>query len=304
MLKNALKIHFNLEILDIQLIKRIDTLVFKIETTDKQYFVAKLYKKHNRVLIEKIAQNALFLSFIKTHTALKVQAAPNLFFPLIDWENEKRYLVLGDWIEGSPPSVVDAALCYKMGAMMAQLHKAAEYFSTLHSQSLNVLNIDNVLVQAVKHKIIRYKQVLKVNENELDKAFLGIENTYKKYETTPSVWGLIHSDLHFKNVIQNGDDLSPIDFDEVAYGYYWLDIAITFNEIENKKESITLKRAYIKGYKKHRSLPKDFSDQIIDFQRMAHCIYLNWLLAEGNEELMKNEKLARYAEASLANILL
>ena len=299
MLKNILKTHFNLQVFDYQLIKTIDTLVFKIETDDNQYFIAKLYKQHNQALVEQIARNAAFLSFIKTHAELKVQAPPTLHFPLIDWENEKRYLVLGDWIEGSTPKVKDAHFMEKMGAMMAQLHNAAADFK----QKIAVLTIDNTLVQEVKQKILKHQSVLGFDEIQLNIAFQKIENTYKNADYTPSVFGLIHSDLHFENVIENGEDLSPIDFDEVAYGHYLLDIAITFNEIEELPNVLYLKKNYCIGYEKYRPLPTDFEAIVLKFQQIAGCIYLNWFLAEGNEALLLDKKLMRYAQSSLQKVL-
>ena len=133
--------------------------------------------------------------------------------------------------------------------------------------------------------------------------FEKIENFYQKIAHDPSVFGLIHSDLHFENVIENGEDLLPIDFDEVAYGHYLLDIAITFNEIEELPNVLYLKKNYCIGYEKYRPLPTDFEAIVLKFQQIAGCIYLNWFLAEGNEALLLDKKLMRYAQSSLQKVL-
>ena len=301
MLKELIKNHFNIQIRGYQLVKTVDTLVFKVQNTSERVcFVAKLYKEHNHALVKKIAQNAAFLSFIKTHTSLKVQAPPALHFPLVDWENEKRYLVLGDWIEGHEPKRKDAALMQKMGAMMAQLHNAAEAFTP----KIAVLTIDNTLIQRVKFKILARRNWFRFEEKQLDLAFEKIENFYQKIAHDPSVFGLIHSDLHFQNVLVNEDgNLSPIDFDEVAYGHYLLDIAITFNEIEDLRNYAIFKKIYLMGYAKHRPVPDNFDAYILVFQRIAGCVYLNWFLDEGNTELLLDKKLLRYARHSLEKVL-
>ena len=299
MLKEIIQQYFDLQVVDYQPIKTVNTLVFKLETADKRYFIAKLYKEHNHKIVDKIAKNALFLDFIQAKTGLKVQALPAIDFPLIDWENEKRFLVLGNWIEGTTPKRKDAPFMEKMGKMMAQLHNAAENFKP----KLDVLTIDNALVQRVKTKILRRKSVFNFDDVQLDLAFVNIENTYKNADVTPSVFGLIHTDLHFENVIENEDDLFPIDFDEVAYGHYLLDIAITFNEIDELKNPVYLKKHYCIGYEEHRQLPDNLEALMLNYQQIAACVYLNWFLEEGNKDLLLDKKLLRYGRVSLDKVL-
>lgn len=299
MLKELIKTHFDIEIIDYQQVKKIDTLVFKVVDTEGSAFVAKLYKEHNKSIVEKIAQNAPFLAFVKTHTTLNVQLPPKLYFPLVKWKKENRYLVLGNWIEGETPKIKDAHFMQQMGAMMAQLHNAATAFTS----KIDVLTIDNVLVQRVQGLILANQHFFEFDKKRLENAFKYIDSVYKRVGEDPSVFGLIHTDLHFDNVIitpQNA--VSPIDFDEVAYGHYLLDIAITFNEIEDLEDE-SLKEDYCIGYKKYRSLPDNFDTYIIDFQRIAGCIYLSWFLDEGNTDLPLNKNLLGYARRSLEKIL-
>ena len=299
MLKELIKTHFDIEIIDCQQVKKIDTLVFKVVDTEGSAFVAKLYKEHNQSIVGKIAQNAAFLSFVKTNTTLNVQLPPKLYFPLVNWKKEKRYLVLGNWIEGETPKIKDAAFMQKMGAMMAQLHNAATAFIP----KIDVLTIDNALIQRVQGLILNNQHFFEFDKKRLENAFKYMDSVYKRVGEDPSVFGLIHTDLHFDNVIitpQNA--VSPIDFDEVAYGHYLLDIAITFNEIEDLEDE-SLKENYCIGYKKYRPLSDNFDAYILDFQRIAGCIYLNWLLDEGNTDLLLNKKLLGYARTSLRKII-
>lgn len=299
MLKKIIKTHFSIEIIDCQQVKKIDTLVFKVLDTEGSAFVAKLYKVHNQSIVEKIAQNAAFLTFVKAHTTLNIQVPPKPYFPLVKWKKEKRYLVLGNWIEGKTPKIKDAAFTQQMGAMMAQLHNAATAFTP----KIDVLTIDNALVQRVQGLILANQNFFEFDKKHLENAFKYIDFVYKRVGEDPSVFGLIHTDLHFDNVIitpQN--EVMPIDFDEVAYGHYLLDIAITFNEIEDLEDN-SLKEDYCIGYQRYRPLPDNFDAYIFDFQRIAGCIYLNWFLDEGNTDLPLNKKLLAYARRALEKIL-
>jgi Ser/Thr protein kinase RdoA (MazF antagonist) len=300
-LSDILQTHFDIQIVDYQCIKTIDTLVFHARTADDKSYVVKLYREHNRELVQKIQHIAPFLHFIRLHTNLVTQAPALPHFPLVDWEGEKRYVIVSDWIEGDVPTVLDTHFMKKLGAMTAQLHNAAENFAT----QLPILRIDNDLIQKVKPQIYNQRKYLIVNEIDVERAFLGIHLFYNNQNTPPSVFGLIHSDIHFTNVLEKGNALIPIDFDDLAYSHYLLDIGIVFNEIEiflEKKDALQaddLKAYFVAGYTTFRVLPNDFKSQIIDFQRIASAIYLNWILNKGNEDLLNNEKLRGFTQSSL-----
>lgn len=299
MLKNIIFNNFNIEITEYQLIKTIDTLVFKIKDTQDNTYIVKLYKKSNQAIVEKIAQKSVFLSFIKNNTDLKVQSVPNLLFPLVDWENEQRYVVLCDYIDGEEPRVFDKNFALLLGEMTAKLHLAAEHFS----EKINVLDIDNQLIANVKAKILETEKLDKNKTKTLHFSFEKINNLLLETGKEKQDYGLIHSDLHFDNMILNEKELSPIDFDEVAYGHFLTDIAVTFNEMESFGNHKMLKKYYQIGYKKHRKLPENFNEIIPKFQVVAAALYLNWYCEDGNEDVRNKQDLKIYAKKVLSKML-
>ena len=299
MLKNIIFNNFNIEITEYQLIKTVDTLVYKIKDTQDNTYIVKLYKKSNYSIVEKIAQKSVFLSFVKNTTDLKVQSVPNLLFPLVDWENEQRYVVLCDYIIGEMPCIFDKNFALLLGKMTAKLHLAAEHFS----EKINVLSIDNQLIANVKAKILKTEK-LDINKTKtLHFSFEKINNLLLETGKEKSNYGLIHSDLHFDNMILNEKELSPIDFDEVAYGHFLTDIAVTFNEMESFRNHKTLKKYYQIGYEKHRKLPENSNEIISKFQAVAAALYLNWYCEEGNEDVRNKQDLKIYAKKMLGKML-
>ena len=156
------------------------------------------------MIVEKIAQKSVFLSFVKNNTDLKVQSVPNLFFPLVDWENEQRYVVLCDYIIGKEPRVFDKNFALLLGEMMAKLHLAAEQFL----EKINVLDIDNQLITLVEAKILKTEKLNKNQIQNLHFAFEKINNLLLETGKEKQDYGLIHSDLHFDNMILNEKELS------------------------------------------------------------------------------------------------
>ncbi len=299
MLKNIILENFNIEIVDYQLLKTVDTIVYKITDIQNNKYIVKLYKKSNAAIVEKITHNAPFLAFIKNNTDLEVQAVPKLYFPLVDWENEQRYVVLCNWIAGEIPNKIDANFAKNLGKMMAKLHLAAEHFE----DNINVLNIDNQLIANVKTKILAK---IKLNKNQVEKlniVFVKINNLLLEIGKAKIDYGLIHSDLHLDNMVVNENKLSPIDFDEIAYGHFLTDIAVTFNELEGYKNHKMLKKNYQIGYEKYRNLSENFVEIYPKFQVVAAALYLNWFCDEGNEDVRENPEMQKYGKQVLKKML-
>jgi Ser/Thr protein kinase RdoA (MazF antagonist) len=303
-LSQLIEQYFDINAIEIEQIKAVDTLVFKVKAVTGKCYIAKLYSKHYEDIIRKIAINRVFLQFVAEHTHLKIQVPPTPFFPLIKWEKEERFLVLCDYIVGEKPTFLGEDFMRKMGEMMATLHQAAKKFNQFFDKKIKVLHIDNRLIQRVKPLIINNKDVFNFDNNMLNEAFERINNLYHLVGKTDDNYGLIHSDLHFENVLINADgNLSPIDFDEVAYGHFYLDIAVTLNEIDDLENPALLKAAFWQGYKKVIPVDDIFVTQTTDFQRIAGCLYLNWLLHEDNKKLLDNAKLRSYGQLSIAQVL-
>jgi Ser/Thr protein kinase RdoA (MazF antagonist) len=104
-------------------------------------------------------------------------------------------------------------------------------------------------------------------------------------------------------LIDGNNDLIPIDFDELAYGHYLLDIAVTFNEIEGLEDAEVLKEIFIENYQKNKPLENNSITQMFDFQLLANILYLNWLFAEANENLLKQTKYLKFGKTILGKII-
>ncbi|MBN1329096.1 MAG: phosphotransferase [Candidatus Heimdallarchaeota archaeon] len=82
------------------------------------------------------------------------------------------------------------------------------------------------------------------------------------------MFGLIHYDLTFDNIIWNNDgSFIIIDFDDVAFYPFLADIAFAIDGIV-KEETIVTNQIldwFSEGYNQIRSLPDDWMDQLENF---------------------------------------
>lgn len=68
------------------------------------------------------------------------------------------------------------------------------------------------------------------------------------------IFGLIHADLHLRNVLFCGGDVNVIDFDDCGFGYWLYDIAVALCELRHRNDYERFRSALIDGYTQHRPL--------------------------------------------------
>jgi Ser/Thr protein kinase RdoA (MazF antagonist) len=87
------------------------------------------------------------------------------------------------------------------------------------------------------------------------------------------VFGLIHGDLIFPNVLFHCGDVRPIDFDDCGLGYFLYDIAILLDRIEMREDYPALREALLDGYRQVRRLPAD-QEAYLDLFLLARWAFL------------------------------
>ena len=71
----------------------------------------------------------------------------------------------------------------------------------------------------------------------------------------PAVYGLIHADLHPRNVIVHDGTLQAIDFDDSGFGWHYYDLAVALREFIGHERYVEFRDAMLEGYRFIRALP-------------------------------------------------
>ncbi len=87
------------------------------------------------------------------------------------------------------------------------------------------------------------------------------------------VFGLIHGDLTFPNVIFHRGEARPIDFDDCGFGYFLYDMAILLDRVEMRPDYPALRAALLEGYREIRPLPAEH-EGYLDLFVLARWVYL------------------------------
>jgi Ser/Thr protein kinase RdoA (MazF antagonist) len=88
-------------------------------------------------------------------------------------------------------------------------------------------------------------------------AIARIWETMKALGQEPDAFGLIHADLHYRNVLFDKRGAGAIDFDDCGHGHWLYDLAVTLHQLERHPAYAVLRPAFLTGYRRRRPLPAD-----------------------------------------------
>jgi Ser/Thr protein kinase RdoA (MazF antagonist) len=92
----------------------------------------------------------------------------------------------------------------------------------------------------------------------------------------PSVYSLIHADMHPGNILVDGDRLTVIDFDDAGFGWHHYDIAVVLTYWQTRSNAAEIERAFLDGYRAIRPLPDDAPALIPMFRLVRWMASIGW----------------------------
>ena len=95
--------------------------------------------------------------------------------------------------------------------------------------------------------------------------------------TAPDIYGLIHADLVFENVLAGADGIRVIDFDDCGGSWYLYDFAAGISFIEDDPRVPELKAAWVRGYRSVRPLSVKEEAEIDTFVMLRRMALLAWI---------------------------
>lgn len=177
-----------------------------------------------------------------------------LFFE-VEAPEGTRSITLMHWLEGKPyTEALTMSDATRMGEALAELHVAAQDFS---SPSERQINTPHILDE-------RMPDLLEMLESEPDHcafyahATAEVKKAYRDLGNKDIPLGAVHGDYQYANVMRTSqDEIAVLDFDTCGTGYLVEDI-FTFvwrSDMEIKDEDVN--KAFISGYENVRPLTDD-----------------------------------------------
>jgi Ser/Thr protein kinase RdoA (MazF antagonist) len=164
------------------------------------------------------------------------------------------------------------AMLHKIGGLMAPLHEHARQFRT--PPSFVRPRWDHRGLFARRAETARGWDRLSPRQKELFETVAGRMATVTcRLGTGRDVFGLIHGDLIFPNVLFHRGEARPIDFDDCVFGYFLYDMAILLDRIEMRPDYRALRGALLDGYRRVRPLPEE-QEAYLDLFLLARWVFL------------------------------
>ena len=165
---------------------------------------------------------------------------------------------LQQWIDGDVPnSDFTQQQVYAIGSMMAKIHA----FSSTYPLAKNIPAMRHD-TQALHSNIRRLRMSLPLAllSNQDFDILLAAEKRIAGYLTElgdhSSVWGPVHGDVHYDNVLIHNQEVRPIDFTGLRLANYVYDIGVTMYHIFHQGSHI--RKTFFSGYQQIYNLPENY----------------------------------------------
>lgn len=208
-----------------------------------------------------------------------------------------RNALLFKWVDGEPVSQhMSVDIAAKIGELIAILHEHTRHYKPTSFvgpvYDANWLN--------GKTSWWKTRASTDIGDEKFKELSPTVEGLAKHMNTlqTSEYFGLIHSDLHFGNILVDDRKTNAIDFDGCALGFYAFDIALTeweFTDYDNSEElTKTFRQSY--KYNSGQAISKDAS-----LFRIATCVaFLEWVFTSPNPKV-REEKMG-WVKSTLEDI--
>lgn len=99
-------------------------------------------------------------------------------------------------------------------------------------------------------------------------AFPRFRDIQTRLGNDPSVFGVIHADIHHWNYLFYRGEIRLIDFDDCGWGHYLYDLAVTAQQIARLPQGPALWEALLGGYRRVRDLSPEHEAMIESFRML------------------------------------
>lgn len=188
----------------------------------------------------------------------------------VDAPEGKRQIVMMRWLEGAPfDHTVDEKDAHRMGAFLAEIHKASNSFSTPHKKTVRS---EPKLAERMSY-LLDMAREQPTDHAYLERAAAATLEGMAALDPKAVPTGACHGDLQCANIMQLASGgLAVFDFSDCGDDPLAKDIAAFYwrNDFEGRPESIN--QAFVAGYDSVRALSAEEKAAQPLFRLLRHLL--------------------------------
>ena len=248
-------------------------LVFRVESPTRGCFLLRVYKlaRHSENLVPELLWLQALQREMPLSVAEPIPAADGslLSYAAPEWASEPRRCVLLRWLPGKrgKDDMTPANLSLA-GSHVARLHRYSEQHGVPKGLVFpHVWDWDWVFGEKTPLWNKKGRSVYTPNELDVFRAAAErVRQDLQELGKGSNVFGVIHRDLHLKNILFHDGKAYAIDFEVCGWGYYLFDVAVTLSSLEGHETPLQV--ALLEGYQRERPLPEEHWRYLETFMAM------------------------------------
>lgn len=113
-------------------------------------------------------------------------------------------------------------------------------------------------------------------------------------------FGLVHADLRLANLLQDGDKLGVIDFDDCGFSWFIYDFAAAISFYETEPYIPALQAAWLKGYRTIAPLDAAHEAMIPSFVMFRRLLLTAWIASHAETQTAADAGHGAYTAGTVA----
>ena len=200
--------------------------------------------------------------------------------------SEARLCAVFSWVPGTDlAGHISPGNLLKLGELMAQLHIQAQDFQP--PTSLSLLSFDRVF--PFPEPVVLFDEQFAAffppeRRSAYEQAIAWAQLAIDRLKASGEPMRILHGDLHQWNVRLFRGVLSPIDFEDLMWGWPVQDIATTLYYFLDESDYSSLRAAFEEGYSRWNPWPERYPGEINAFVAARGVGLANFILNDPSPE--------------------
>ena len=244
------------------------------------------YHTHDELIAERIWIRALSAAGISVPMPLTTRDGAEYAAVKVPEIDESRFAGLARWTEGTlladvlreeTDTEVVARYYAQLGAIAAAMHNQSSAWRPPAGFRRHALDIDGLMGAApFWGPFWEHRSLSSDRQSLLLEARDRIRGVLQGYSRSAASYGLIHADLHPRNVIRDGERLTVIDFDDSAFGWHAYDIAVALLPYQHTTGFAAIEESFFAGYAPIRPVASGLREQVPIFRMIRGMVQIGW----------------------------